>query len=234
MRIILFVLAFCFSFTIQAKEWKTLKHFQKLTQKTQLSPSDWLTSDRKNNTLVWKNANDYNLNNNMPNEYQTLKQRRDFYIWIDHEFEKIGHEVIWPKMALYITCKLRSLETFPKRILISKQVIAHSFEGSSVVFKNAFERLNKLYNIDKVLKNTDAFNWDETMLKDEQYVWVKSVYDQIDKKSLKQIEQVISGNFLYSFVIPKAIRFKDDISNPEDRYRYALNVFRPYCIDYFK
>jgi hypothetical protein len=102
------------------------------------------------------------------------------------------------------------------------------------VFGNAFERLRNLYNINKSLKKADAFKWDDTILKEEQYIWVESVYSSIDQKSLKQIEHVISGNFLYTFVIPKAIRFKEDISNPEDRYQYAINVFRPYCKNYFK
>ena len=234
MRIFLIVLTLSVSFSIHAKEWKNLKQYQKSTKNKELSSSDWLTSDRTKNTLVWQQANVYNLFNNKPQEYQTIRERRDFYIWIDLEFEKKGHEVIWPKMALYITCKLRSLETFPKRILISKRVIEHSFEGSLVVFENAFERLKNLYNNNKSLKKADAFKWDHAMLKDEQYVWVENVYNKIDQKSLKQIEHVIRGDFLYTFVIPKAIRFKDDISNPEDRYQYAINVFRPYCINHYK
>lgn len=234
MRIILFVLAFSFSFTIQAKEWKTLKHYQKLTQKAELSPSDWLTSDRINNTSVWKNANNYNLNNNMPNEYQSIKQRRDFYIWIDHEFEKIGHQVIWPKMALYISRKLRLLEKFPHVMFISKSVNEYVHQGSEMIFIDAFERLKELYCSKDILKNNDAIQWDKNMMHDEQFIWLESIYKKIDKKSIKKIERMAGGKFLYALVVPKAIRFEDDISNPEDRYQYALNVFRPYCINHFK
>jgi len=234
MRIILCVLAFGFSFTMQAKEWKTLKHYQKFTQKEQLSPSDWLNSDRKKNTLVWQKANDYNLNNNKPNEYQTISQRRDFYIWIDQEFEKIGHEVIWQKMALYISQKLRLLETFPHVMFISKSVKEYVHQGSEMIFNYAFERLKELFYSKEILKNNDAIQWDKDMMHDEQYIWVESIYKKIDKKSLKQVERMASGKFLYALVVPKTIRFKDDISSPEDRYQYAINVFRPYCINYFK
>lgn len=234
MRIILFVLAFGFSFTIQAKEWKTLKHYQKFTQKEQFSLSDWLASDRRNNTLVWQKANSYNLLNNKPNEYQSIIERRDFYIWIDQEFKKIGHEVIWQKMALYISRKLRLLESFPHVMFISKSVKEYVHQGSEMIFNDAFERLKELFCSKEILKNNDAIQWDKDMMHDEQFIWVESIYKKIDEKSLKQIERMAKGQFLYALVVPKSIRFKDDISSPEDRYQYAINVFRPYCIIHFK
>jgi len=42
MKIIAFVLIFGFSLSIQGKEWKSLKQYQKVTKNEQLSPSDWL------------------------------------------------------------------------------------------------------------------------------------------------------------------------------------------------
>jgi hypothetical protein len=229
MRIALIALAISFSFSVNAKEWKSLKQYQNATQETALSPSDWLSSDRRQNTLVWQLANVYNINQKKPQEYQTIKERRDFYEWIDHEFKAKGHEVIWLKMAYYITCKLRLLETFPHCLITTKPVKRYAHQGSEEVFNHSFENLKILLNSDKILKDNDALEWDKMMLHDEQYIWVESVYRIIDKKSLKQIKRMARGKFLYSFAVPKAIRFEGDISIPYERYNYALRILRPYC-----
>lgn len=234
MKIIVFVLAFGFSLSIQAKEWKSLRQYQKITQNEQLSPSDWLTSDRRQNSQVWQKANVYNLIHNRSNEYQTIKQYRDFYVWIDHEFKVKGHQVVWQKMAYFISCKLRMLETFPHGLLVTRRVKGYARRGSQVVFNNAFERLKSLFSSEKVLKNESALQWDKTMLHDEQFIWIESIYKDIDKKSLKQIERMARGQFLYALVVPKAVRFKDNISKPEERYQYALHILRPYCITHLK
>ncbi|MGM5470077.1 Insecticidal toxin complex protein [Flavobacteriaceae bacterium LMO-SS05] len=234
MRIIVFVLAFGFSLSIHAKEWKSTVQYQKTTHNNQLSSSDWLTSDRNKNTLVWQKANAFNLTNNRPQEYQSIKQRRDFYVWIDHEFKIKGHEVIWQRMAYYISCKLHLLETFPQCMLSSKQVKDYARQGSEVVFNNTFERLRDLFNSETVLKQHEALSWDTSLLYDEQYIWVEGIYRSIDEKSLKQIERMASGKFLYALVVPKAIRFKGDLSKPEERYRYAVNILRVYCLKRFR
>ncbi len=234
MRTILFGLVFSVSFSIQAKEWKNLKQYQKVNLNEHLAPQDWLTSDRNKNTLVWQNANTYNLTNNKPQEYQTIKERRDFYVWIDNEFKIKGHEVIWQKMAYYISCKLRLLETFPHSMFSSKQVKDYARQGSEVVFNNTFERLIGIFDADVVLKNEEANQWDTTILHDEQYIWLEGVYKIIDKKSLIQIERMASGKFLYALVVPRAIRFKGDLSSPEERFNYAVNILRPYCKNQLK
>jgi len=229
MRIASIVLAVCISFSLHAKEWKTLKQYQKATHETNLSPSDWLSSDRRRNSLVWQHANAYNLNHNLPAEYQTIKERRDFYEWIDLEFKAKGHAVVWQKMAYYISCKLRLLETFPHCALTTKKVKVYAHQGSEVVFKNAFENLRNCFNSVEVLKDEDALEWDKMMLHEEQFVWVESIYQIIDERSLKHIKRMAEGKFLYAFVVPKAIKFKGDISNPEERYIYAFEILRPYC-----
>ena len=229
MRIAPVALALCISFSIHAKEWKTLKQYQKATHETTLTPSDWLTSDRRQNSMVWQNANAFNLNHNLPSEYQTIKERRDFYKWINHEFETIGHEVVWQKMAFYISCKLRLLETFPHCLFTTKKVKSYAHQGSEMVFKNAFEKLKNCYNSEKVLKDDDALKWDKMMLHEEQFNWVESIYQSIDGRSLKHIERMAQGKFLYTFVVPKAIKFNGDISVPGERYTYALEILRPYC-----
>jgi len=229
MRIALVALALSISFSLHAKEWRSLRQYQKTTHEVALSASDWLASDRRQNTSVWRNANAYNLNHDLPAEYQTIKERRDFYKWIDREFKIKGHEVVWQKMAHYITCKLRLLETFPHCALTTKKVKVYAHQGSEVVFKNAFKNLRNCFNSNEALKYDDALKWDKMMLREEQFIWVESVYQIIDKRSLKHIERMAEGKFLYAFVVPKAIKFKGDISNPQERYNYALEILRPYC-----
>ena len=234
MKFILFVLAFSFSISIYAKEWKTLLQYQKATHNLALPDSDWLRSDRSKNTLVWQNANIYNLIHNNVQEYKSIIQRRDFYIWIDHEFKIKGHEVIWQKMAYYISGKLKVLESFPHELFISKRVKTYVQLGSEVIFNEAFKHLKSLFLYDGVLKDEDALKWDQKMLHDEQFIWVESIYKIIDQKSIKKIKNMASGKFIYAFVVPKAIRFYGDISDPEERYLYAINIFRPYCNSHLK
>jgi hypothetical protein len=231
MKTYLFVLLFIFSFDVYAKEWKSLKQYQKETQKAILSPSDWLITDRRQNTLIWQQANRFNLTNNKPKEYQSIKERRDFYIWINHEFNIAGHEVNWQKMAYYVSSKMRLLETFPHCILTPEKVKLYAHEGSEVVFDNAFEKLGALYNSDKILIGEEAIKWDEMMLHLEQFIWVESIYKNIDVRSFKQIRRMTMGKFWYALAVPKKLRFKTDISNPEDRYQYGFNILRPYCVD---
>lgn len=229
MKIVCLVLVYSFSISIYAKEWKSMSQFQKTTQNLTLPDSDWLRSDRIKNTLVWQKANAYNLIHNNFQEYLTIIQRRDFYVWIDHEFKVKGHDVIWQRMACYISGKLKILESFPHEMLISKNVKAFVQLGSEVIFNKAFEELKSLYLYSGVLKENEALKWDQDMLHDEQFIWVESIYKIIDEKSLKKIKNMAKGKFLYAFLVPKAIRFKGDISEPNERYLYAINVFRPYC-----
>jgi hypothetical protein len=234
LNFIFFVLMLSISMTIQAKEWKSLKHYQKSTHQLHLSPLDWLESDRKHYTLTWQNANLYNLSHNNPEEYTSIKQRRDFYEWIDIEFTKKGHEVVWQDMAYFISLKLRLIEVFPFNIFTSKALKKYVKMGSKVVFDNAFVDLKIMYFSDDILKSEEALQWDTAMLYEEQYHWLESVYKVMDPKRIEQVQFVASGKFIYGLVIPREIRFKGAISNPEDRFNYAMTVLRPYCKKHLK
>jgi len=234
MKIVLFVLALSFSISTYAKEWKSLCQYQKITHKTKLSPSDWLASDRRQNTLIWQHANVFNLSNDRPQKYLSIKERRDFYVWIDHEFQLKGHEVNWQKMAYYIASKMRMTETFPHCMLTPRKVKMYARLGSEVVFNNAFEKLKALFSSDDILKGKEALKWDKMMLHFEQFEWVESIYKNIDARSLKQIKRMTSGKFWYALAVPRKLRFKNDISSPEERYSYGLHILRPYCINHLK
>jgi len=228
MKYVLLCLFICFSNSIHSKEWKNLKTYQKTTQRIHLSASDWLKKDRKRNTLIWKKANAYNLEVNLPREYTSIIQRRDFYKWIFNELNDKGHEVLWPAMAHYISNKLRLVNTFPFNLLTRKKVKHYSYQGSEVVFNNAFQTLRELINSQVILKGESAIKWDSKLLRREQFEWLETIYKTIDERSLKTIDRIAKGKFLYAFVLPKKLRFKGDISKAEVRYNYAFNILKPY------
>lgn len=217
-------------FRLIAKEWKCLKSYQKETQHTELSPSDWLKSDRKNNTEVWRNANSYNLTYNKAEAYTTFDQRKDFFAWIDAELSNKGHEVVWPSMAYFINNKLRLLETFPYKLMTHRSMKAYANAGSDAVFINSFETLKRLYNSETILKDEMAVAWDKNILHEEQFVWIQSVYETMDDRSIARVEKIAKGKSIYGLFVPKVIRFEGGISCTEDRYNYALEKLRSYCL----
>ena len=234
MRVVIVFFLVGFPFIGMAKEWKSLKAYQKETQLTDLQPQDWLRSDRTRNTAIWMSANLYNLTNNRPQDYVTIKQRKDFFKWLNIELKAKGHEVVWPSMAYYISNKLRLLECFPYEMLTKRQMKAYAKAGSEAVFVNAFETLNDLFHSEEVLKRKAAVDWDKAILQEEQFVWIEAIYQTIDEKSLQQIERIAKGKSVYGLFVPKAIRFEGDISIAEDRYNYALNKLRSYCMSLIK
>lgn len=228
-RCVAIFLVFILNNTLYAKEWHDLKAFQKVTHKEVLSPSDWLKHDRTKNTLVWQQANIFNLQNNLPQEYINIVQRKDFYKWLNTELHNKGHEVVWVTMAHFISKKMHLMEVFPYSIFSKKKIKTYAIEGSETVFNNAFAELNKIYNSQSILKAEKAIEWDKSILKKEQYIWINSIYKKMDAKSLKTLERIAKGKFLYGLLVPKSIRFKGELSNAESRYQYAINKLKPYC-----
>ena len=234
MRWILFFFIIIFNNPLSAKEWKSIKIYQKTTQKEILSPSDWLRCDRIKNTIIWQQANTYNLKNNLSKEYESIVQRRDFYEWLYKEAEKKGYEVIWIKMAHFISKKMQLMEVFPYSIFLKKKTKTYAKLGSKTVFNNAFNELQKLYQSKVILKSEEAIAWDKSILKEEQYVWIDSIYKAMDTKSLKNLERIAKGKFLYGLIVPKQIRFKGELSHAKARYNYAIEVLKPYCKNRYK
>jgi len=229
MRTCVFLFLIFLNSSLYAKEWKSLRVYQKTTQQEVLLPSDWLRSDRVHNTIVWQQANRYNLNNNLPKEYERIIERRDFYKWLNDELHMQGHEVVWPSMSYFISKKLHLVESFPFSIGFRKKMIQYVHEGSEDVFNNAFIAIGHLFNSENILSGDNALKWDKSVLLDEQYEWISGIYKNMDAQSLKTVGRIAKGKCLYGFVVPKKIRFKGDISNPKVRYEYAIEVLRPYC-----
>lgn len=178
-----------------AAEWKNLKEYKQETGDTILTSQDWLTKDRLRNTNVWQQANSFNLTNNLFLEYQTIAERRDFYKWFALSIEEKGHKVVWPRMAHFISSKLSLTSRFPYNIVVKKDVVLSSKNGSEKVFNSAFKSLKKLYLQDKILSKEESEIWDNNLLYKEQYVWIVTIYKEMDAKTLKRLERIAKGNF---------------------------------------
>ena len=170
--IIFFLIINGVSTSLFAKEWRYLNTYQKATNCNELLPKDWLKKDRLQNTGVWHQANAYNLSNNLPEEYITLTQRRDFYVWMFTELDKKQHEVIWVKMAHFISKKMHLMDVFPYSMFSKKEIKNYAKLGSEEVFNNAFVELLTLYQSDVIYNNDKALQWDIAILKKEQYDWI--------------------------------------------------------------
>ncbi len=233
MKWMLYFLLVCLSNSLHAKEWKNFKEYQKETQQEKLSPADWLKSDRIHNSLIWQQANESNLENNHPSQYENIVQRRDFYKWLYLKSEKQGHEVVWFKMTHFISEKLHKMETFPFAIFTNKRIMRYANSCSEVIFNNAFNEANNLFKLKLPLIGKNALAWDKAILYKEQYVWVDEVINTIDTKSIQKIERILQRKFVYRPFIPKEISFDGDLQNNEERFNYALNKLRAYCEKYY-
>ena len=80
--------------------YKSLKDYTKQTGNKELGKGDWLKSDRKNNTDVWKNANTYNLKQEKGHEeYTNIEQRAAFYGWFQEDISAKGFDIRWAGAA---------------------------------------------------------------------------------------------------------------------------------------
>ncbi|OMP31341.1 Insecticidal toxin complex protein [Mangrovimonas sp. DI 80] len=219
--------------TVLAKEWSCIKDYEKITGNDSLAPSDWLTADRHHNTITWQRANAFNLKHNLSKEYETIRERTDFYKWLYEALDAKGHEVVWPKMAHFISNKLRLTKAFPYKIFMKKDIEKYAYLGSEAAFYGAFETLGKLYFSEDICKGKEALVWDEQILQQEQYVWLEEIYENVDPSTLKTIERMAEGKGFYAMVVPRQIRFKGDILLEEKRYEYALHTLREYCKVYY-
>ncbi|OUR92380.1 hypothetical protein A9Q87_07840 [Flavobacteriales bacterium 34_180_T64] len=229
MKAILICFALSLSFSTLAKEWKSIKVYQEETKNVKLLSSDWLKSDRLRNTEIWQKANRYNLTHNKPFEYLSIKQRRDFYRWLNANLKQKGHEVVWVSMASYISHKLRLVVTFPQSMFTNKALKKQANMGSETVFNASFTILKDLFLSEQILRNEAALHWDMSILFEEQYNWLATIFSQMDSRTIYKIERMAKGQFLYGLIVPKSIRFTREISNSDDRYNYAINILREYC-----
>ncbi|MDO6854362.1 Insecticidal toxin complex protein [Cellulophaga lytica] len=229
MRYLVTLILFFFCVDSSAAEWKNFKAYQQKTGRNTLLPKDWLKKDRLKNTVTWQQANSFNLKNNSFLEYQTIKQRRDFYKWYALSIEKKGHKVVWPRMAHFISAKLNLATHYPYKMFLKNDVIDAAKIGSEKVFNSAFLSMYNLYSNTTVLNEKESLAWDKAILYKEQHIWVKEVYDTLNEKTLKRLAHIAKGKFVYAVVVPKKLRFKGCLASAQERYTYAMQTLRKHC-----
>jgi len=126
------------------------------------------------------------------------------------------------------------MQVLPYSMFSNKKIKHYASQGSHIVFDNAFTELRKLFYSSKAMAADEALVWDRLILKEEQYHWVENIYKTIDVKSLKKLERIAKGKFLYGLLMPKQVKFKGNLFNAQTRYNYALEVLRPYCEKAYK
>ncbi|WP_141107239.1 hypothetical protein [Lutibacter flavus] len=224
--LILLSITSCFS-----QEWKNLKAYQNETGNTVLKDGCWLKKDRKKQTIIWKNANVFNLINNEFKKYKTIDQIRDFYLFTQQEISLKGHEVNWIHAASTIATRFSIIEKDFIRIFIirNKEVIKFTDEGSKEVFEFSFPKLKELYFSKEILKGSIADTWDQKQAKKEQCIILEPIYKKLSKKALKKLERMAKGKGIFSLGVSKKIRFEGEIHDCNSRYNYTINKLIPYC-----
>lgn len=219
------------SFQCFSQEWKTIKAYQKETGNLVLAEGNWLKKDRKKQTIIWKNSNEFNLIRNDYNKYETIDQIRDFYLFAQKEIALKGHEINWIFAASKIATKFSIIENNLIRFLFirNKEVLQFVNEGSKKVFEFSFPKLKELYFSEEVLKSSFANNWDQIQAQKEQCIILEPLYKKLSEKALKKIERMAKGKGVFGLGISKKIRFEGKINDCNSRYNYSINKLIPNC-----
>lgn len=230
-----FLLSFFFSFSsiflCYSQEWKNLKSYTIETGNEILAAGNWLKKDRKKNTIVWKEANAYNIGLEKSYlKYKNIHQIHDFYIWFDEVRKEKKHEIKWVGIAAIAAGNLSKLDNpFVKAFVINnKELLNFAKQGSRDVFKFAWLKLKDVYYSDNPIKNEKAKSWDYEYGRIEQCEILKNNYNQLSEKAIKKLQKMAKGKGIYRLAIPNELRFKGDIKNCEDRFSYSINTLLDY------
>lgn len=210
------------------KEYKSMKAFAKATGGKSLGSGDWLTSDRKGNTDVWKNANAYNLQqDNGANEYTSIGQRADFYGWFQNSTDAKGFETKWAGAASNVASNIDLLTNGLIKFLGYSNDNAASFAktGNRMIFEDVFPKLRSLYN-GSSLKGSAAYNWDAMALSQEQSL-IQPLYESTSEFGLlsglaKQLFYFSSASSLLSNPVP-AFPANGNLMSASERWAYGMH-----------
>ena len=217
-----------------AQEWNTLKTYQKETGNLTLHEGNWLKKDRKRSTLIWQEANIFNLTLEKGNKnYKSISQIRDFYLWFDTVIKKQGHELNGVGVAAVAAGQLSKIDSGFIRFFIirNKEVVDFVNDGSLLVFEFSFPLLQDLYNSDDLIKGEDAKNWSLKYGLQEQCEILEPLYSKLSDKAVIKLSKMAKGKGVFILGVPKALRFEGDIKNCENRFNHALHKLLPYYLD---
>ena len=220
--------------TAFSQEWKNLKDYKKITGQNILQNGCWLKKDRNKNTEIWKQANKYNLSvKDGNNQYKTISQIRDFYLWFDQERQKQGHQINAIGIAAVVAGQLSKFDNYFIRTFIvkNKEVIWFGNQGSKKVLQFFFPLLKKVYFSKKILKGQEAIDWDINVGKTEQCQVTEIIYNQLSTKAIHKLERMAKGKGIYSLGVKKELKFEGNIRDCKARYNHAFTKLRKYYLD---
>lgn len=212
------------------QEWKNLNTYQKETGNSTLNEGCWIKKDRKDQTKVWKLANEFNLNIKNGNlKYKSISEKRDFYLWFDQEIKKRGNEINWIGIANIAANQLSKFDNFFIRLFIVRNKELNQFvnNGSEVVFSFAFPQLKEVYFSNQILTGKEATIWDQNYGLKEQCEILEPLYDNLSEKALKKLERIAKGKGIYSIGISRDLRYNGKIDDCKLRYEHGLNKLLP-------
>lgn len=216
-----------------AQEWRNLHTYKKETGSSTLKEGCWLKRDRKNQTIIWQQANIFNLQK--PNgylQYKSIQQISDFYNWFDIERKKLGHEIQWLGISSIATGQLAKIEHFGIRKLIirNKEIVQFANDGTQAVLKYAFPNMKRLYFSKEILKGKAAENWDLEFGKNEQCIVLDVCYQKLSAKALHKLERMAKGKGIFYLAIPKQLKYEGNVDNCNDRFEHGLHKLIPYYL----
>jgi len=217
-----------------SQEWKSLRNYQVETGHDSLEEGCWLKKDRRRNTDVWNQANQFNLTiENGHLKYKTISQVRDFYLWFDDERKQLGQEINAVGVAAIVAGQLSKFDNFFIRTFIvrNKEVIWFGNEGAKQVFTFAFPLLRDIYFSDKIYKGQEAIDWDVKNGKIEQCQILEPIYNQLTPPAINRLENMAKGKGVFYFGVPKRLRFENSITDCKARYEHAFTKVYEYYLN---
>ncbi|PCH75914.1 MAG: hypothetical protein COB98_07715 [Flavobacteriaceae bacterium] len=218
---------FLMNVPLNAQEFRSIKHYRKVTGERVLKEGAWLKKDRNRNRKTWKTANSFNLNSPKGFEkYQSVSQIRDFYAWFDAERIDQGRLFKSAGIAEIAAKQLSKVDQGCIRFFIvrNSEVVRFVNEGSKQVFEFAFPLMQERNFSTSKLSKVEAVTWDKNNGFHEQCEVLSFLYSNLSYKALKRLEKMAKGKGIFKFGVPKRLRFTGDISNCEHRFLHGATV----------
>lgn len=215
---------FIFEWTL-AQEYKNLKTFQEKTSLKELPEGAWLKKDRKQQTIVWENANVYNLlQEKGETKYHSIRQIRDFYLWFDNERIAKGHQIKAAGIAGIVAGQLSILENWWILHFVIRNKEVHRFgnEGSKLVLAYAFPLLKEVYLSSTALEGETSKNWDILYATNEQCVALEPLYQSLSPRTIKTLDRMAKGKGIYCLGVPNRLRFEGEVMDCQSRANHAM------------
>jgi len=214
------------------KEYPTVQAYYAENPDGTLDGSDgnWLTSDRENNTDVWKNANMVNLTKaNGSDEYTNLDQRADFYRWFQSATDAKGFTTRWSGAAAVTVDHLKTLIGEGFKGLFSgvtgytnDEIRKFVVSGNKLILDDIWGSLQNLYN-GAVLTGKAASDWDGNQLLKEQQVINDSYWD-LTPGSITILENSLKHNYFLAKIFDWNPSFKGSLLDVKARWVYGMTL----------